>query len=52
LASTNFNTVEHVRNSIDDFIASKLPSFYRNRICMLPKIRRKVIETNVKYCSN
>jgi hypothetical protein len=37
LADTHFKTVEEVRKSIDDFIASKPPSFFRDGIRQLPE---------------
>jgi hypothetical protein len=49
LADTHFKTVEEVRKSIDDFIASKLPSFFRDGIRQLPERWSKVIENNGEY---
>jgi histone-lysine N-methyltransferase SETMAR len=49
LADTHFKTVEEVQKSIDDFIPSKPPYFFRNGIRQLPERRSKVIENNGEY---
>jgi hypothetical protein len=49
LADTHFKTVEEVRKSIDDFIASKPPYFFRDGIRQLPERWSKVIENNGEY---
>ena len=49
LAGTRFRNAEEVRKWIDDWIAAKPTSFFRQGIAMLPERREKVVEIDGKY---
>jgi len=49
LADTHFVRFEEIRKCIDDFIASKPASFYRQGIRKLPERWQKVVDTNGEY---
>ncbi|EFN79204.1 Histone-lysine N-methyltransferase SETMAR, partial [Harpegnathos saltator] len=49
LPDTHFSTVDDVRNFINDFVASKPPSFYCDGIRRLPNKWRKSIDNNGVY---
>lgn len=49
LTDTNFQTLEEVQKSIDEFIASKSPPFFLEGIRQLPERWTKVIENNGDY---
>ncbi|CAK9801295.1 Mariner Mos1 transposase [Anthophora quadrimaculata] len=49
LTDTEFKTIEDVQKHLDQYIASKPPSFYREGIRNLPNKWRKVIESNGEY---
>lgn len=46
LSGEHFNSVEEVKTCIDDFIASKTASFFREDIYNLPNRREKVVGNN------
>uniref|UniRef100_A0A1I7XCL0 Integrase n=1 Tax=Heterorhabditis bacteriophora TaxID=37862 RepID=A0A1I7XCL0_HETBA len=52
LAGQRFRDVVEVRKWIDDFIASKLMSFFNKRIRKLPERWQKVIESEGKYADD
>lgn len=49
LSGTRFRNVEEVREWVDEWIASKQTSFYRDGIAQLPERWQKVVESNGKY---
>jgi len=49
LADAHFVRFEEIRKCIDDFIASKLMSFYRQGIRKLPEIWQKIVDANREY---
>jgi len=49
VADTHFVRFEEIRKCIDDFIASKPMSFYRQGIRKLSEIWQKVIDANGEY---
>ncbi|EFN81193.1 hypothetical protein EAI_13128, partial [Harpegnathos saltator] len=49
LADSQFRTSEEVRKSIDDFIKSKPPSFFRSGIQKLPERWQKCVESKGDY---
>ena len=49
LADRHFERLEEIRQCIDDFIASKPVSFYREGIRLLPERSQKVFDANGDY---
>jgi len=49
LADTHFVKFEEIRKCIDDFIASKPVSFYRQRIRKLPERLQKITDANGEH---
>ncbi|KAL6268123.1 hypothetical protein P5V15_001213 [Pogonomyrmex californicus] len=49
LADTHFVRFEEIRKCIDDFIASKPVSFYRQGIRKLPERWQKIVDANGEY---
>jgi len=49
LANTHFVTFEEIRKCIDDFVALKLMSFYRQEIRKLPERWQKIVDANGEY---
>jgi hypothetical protein len=52
MADSHLKTVEEVRKSIADFIASNQPSFFQDGIHQMPERWSKVIENNGEYFRN
>ncbi|CAK9803683.1 Mariner Mos1 transposase [Anthophora quadrimaculata] len=49
LVDSHFKSLEEVGKSINEFIQSKPPSFYRNGIRQLPEKWKKCVESNGDY---
>jgi len=49
LADTHFVRFGEIRKYIDDFIASKLVSFYRQGVRKLPERWQKIVDANGDY---
>jgi len=49
LADTHFVSFEEIQKGVDDFIALKLVSYYRQGICKLPEKWQKIIDANGEY---
>jgi len=49
LSDTYLVRFEEIRKCIDEFIASKPLSFYRQRICKLPERWQKIVDANGEY---
>jgi len=52
LADTHFVRFEEIRKCIDDFIASKPVSFYRQEIRKIPEKWQKIVDANGEFLAD